>query len=39
LSRDPTDQELKPLSEYVRQHGLANFCRLVLNLNEFHFVD
>ena len=39
LARPPTAAERAALVEYVRQHGLANGCRLVLNLNEFAFVD
>jgi len=25
--------------EYAKTHGLANACRVILNLNEFVFVD
>jgi hypothetical protein len=39
LSRTPTDDERAVLVAYARQHGLANTCRLLLNLNEFVFVD
>jgi len=39
LSRDPTAEELAVLTGYARQHGLANTCRVILNLNEFAFVD
>uniref|UniRef100_A0A7C2NYX3 DUF1553 domain-containing protein n=1 Tax=Schlesneria paludicola TaxID=360056 RepID=A0A7C2NYX3_9PLAN len=39
LSRLPTDDELQTLTDYARQHGLANACRVILNLNEFAFVD
>lgn len=33
---EPDEQELVA---YARQHGLANLCRLLFNLNEFVFVD
>jgi hypothetical protein len=39
LGREPTANEQAALADYIRQHGLANACRLVLNLNEFAFVD
>jgi hypothetical protein len=39
LARSPNDGELKTLVDYAKQHGLANACRLILNLNEFVFVD
>ncbi len=39
FQRAPTDAERDELIEYTRQHGLANACRIVLNLNEFVFVD
>ena len=39
LGRAPTERELQPLQRYGREHGLANLCRVVLNLNEFVFVD
>lgn len=39
LQRDPTAAERTELARYAAQHGLANACRLVLNLNEFVFVD
>jgi hypothetical protein len=39
LSRDPTVEETSALAAYVGQHGLANVCRVILNLNEFVFVD
>ena len=39
LSRDPTIEEQELLAEHIRAHGLASACRLVLNLNEFAFVD
>ncbi len=39
LSRDPTPEELVPLIDYARREGLENTCRVILNLNEFSFVD
>jgi hypothetical protein len=39
LSRSPTETELDELTRYTEAHGLANACRVILNLNEFVFVD
>lgn len=39
LSRVPTAAETAALSRYAQQHGLAAACRVLLNLNEFIFVD
>ena len=39
LGRDPTPKERDALAAYAKEHGLANACRVVLNLNEFVFVD
>jgi mono/diheme cytochrome c family protein len=39
LGRGPADAERDLLVGYVCAHGLANGCRVVLNLNEFLFVD
>jgi hypothetical protein len=39
LQRPPTDIERDQLVAFAKQHGLANACRLVMNLNEFVFVD
>ncbi len=39
LGREPTTEEGRVLSEYARKHGLANTFRLILNTNEFSFVD
>jgi hypothetical protein len=38
-NRAPTRKEAGELTTYARQHGLANLCRLILNSNEFMFVD
>ncbi len=39
LGRDPSPDELRALTAHAREHGLANTCRLLLNLNEFVYVD
>ena len=37
--RDPNRQELADFSNFVRQHSLAELCRVLLNSNEFLFVN
>mgnify|MGYP005641191261 FL=1 len=37
--RSPTTDELKAIAEYADQHGLANACRVIVNSNEFMFVN
>jgi hypothetical protein len=37
--RAPTSNELNELTVYAHEHGLANACRVLLNLNELVFVD
>ncbi|AMV28311.1 Planctomycete cytochrome C [Gemmata sp. SH-PL17] len=39
LGRTPSTRERDALTAYGKEHGLANMCRVVLNLNEFVFVD
>ncbi|MFM8273666.1 MAG: DUF1553 domain-containing protein [Gemmata sp.] len=39
LGRAPTATERDALTGYAKAHGLANACRVILNLNEFVFVD
>jgi hypothetical protein len=39
LGRDPTSSERDALTAYARKYGLPNACRMILNLNEFVFVD
>jgi len=39
LQRDPLPAEAAILSGYAAQHGLENAARVVLNSNEFLFVD
>ena len=39
LGRAPTAKERDALAAYAKEFGLANACRVILNLNEFVFVD
>jgi len=39
LNRSPTREEAKELAAYAGKHGLTNLCRLILNSNEFMFVN
>lgn len=39
FARSPTAAELATVVTYAEKHGLANACRLILNTNEFAFVD
>ena len=39
LCRAPTSTELSMLKSYAAKHGLANTCRIILNSNEFLFVN
>jgi hypothetical protein len=39
LGREPTKKESALLTDYARRHGLANACRVILNSNEFMFVN
>ena len=39
LGRAPDPETLQKLSSYTSNYGLPNLCRLLLNLNEFAFVD
>ncbi|MBX3441454.1 MAG: DUF1553 domain-containing protein [Planctomyces sp.] len=39
IGRSPSPDERAALVEYADQHGLANACRVILNLNEFLFID
>lgn len=39
LGRPPTRDETDEFAEYIHKHGLANFCRVLLNSNEFIFVN
>ena len=37
--REPAPGESRLVSQLAREHGLANACRVVLNSNEFLFVN
>jgi hypothetical protein len=39
LGREPTTEERDRLTTYAARHGMPNACRLILNLNEFVYVD
>ena len=39
LGRPPSAEESRVLSAFAREQGLVNACRVILNLNEFAFVD
>lgn len=39
LGREPKTNELNRFVAYAENHGLANFCRLLYNTNEFIFID
>ena len=39
LSREPNPAEAGELSRYAGRNGLEQACRILLNLNEFSFVD
>lgn len=39
LNRDPSDRERAALADFATRYGLANACRLLLNSNEFMFVN
>jgi len=39
LGRAPTAKELRAVAAYAARNGLANACRMLLNSNEFVFVD
>jgi hypothetical protein len=39
LCREPTPSESSAFQSYAAKHGLANACRVLLNSNEFMFVD
>ncbi|HEX3148886.1 MAG TPA: DUF1553 domain-containing protein [Gemmataceae bacterium] len=39
LGREPKVKERQVLEAYAKEHGLPNACRVILNLNEFVFVD
>ena len=39
LGRAPRPSEVDRFVAYGERHGLANFCRLLYNMNEFIFID
>jgi hypothetical protein len=39
LGRAPTDEESAFGERFVAEHGLAQFCVVLLNTNEFMFVE
>jgi hypothetical protein len=39
VGRAPSAAEAARLEEFARTHGLPALCRLLLNLNEFLFID
>lgn len=39
FAREPSAEELTALETYAKREGLENACRVILNLNEFSFVD
>jgi hypothetical protein len=39
LNRRPGESESAAFTQYAQKHGLANACRMLLNSNEFIFVD
>ena len=39
LGRPPGRDELADFTAYTIKHGLPNLCRLILNSNEFMFVN
>ncbi len=39
FGRDPTAAEHNKLTVFAKENGLPNLCRVLLNLNEFTFVD
>ena len=39
LGRAPTPAEQTEFTAYAQQHGLANLCRVILNSNEFLFLN
>jgi hypothetical protein len=35
LLREPTTEEQNRLTQYTREHGLANACQILINTSEF----
>ena len=39
FGREPTENERRLVADYAAHNGLSNMCRVLLNSNEFLFVD
>jgi hypothetical protein len=39
IGEDAPVARREALRAFVQEHGLENFCRVLINLNEFAFVD
>jgi cytochrome c553 len=39
LGRPPTEAERRRAGDFIRRHRLVDFCRVLLNVNEFVYVD
>lgn len=39
FGRPPSEPEIDLVAPYLAEHGLANTCRILINSNEFLFVD
>jgi len=39
LLREPTSDELRDLATYAKENSLAALCRVLINSNEFLFVN
>jgi hypothetical protein len=39
LGRPATSEEVEEIVNYAKKHGMANACRMILNSNEFMFVN
>jgi inosine-5'-monophosphate dehydrogenase len=39
MGHPPSDADAEALTKYAEQFGLVNLCRVLMNLNEFAFVD
>jgi hypothetical protein len=39
IGREPDPDEARDWADYAARNGAANFCRMLLNSNEFLFVD
>lgn len=37
--RDASDEEIQLGSRFIKEHGLASYCRVILNSNEFLYVQ